>query len=125
LTHDAVRDALWRRWRTDLGIQVMREQRTPQFDKLDRHGSLVRARMDLVVRTEGRRWLCDVTVVDAESSDPARRRQRAGRDGHAAASAEDSKRRRYGSAVVPLVWETGGRIGDAGLNFLRRLYAGA
>eukprot|EP00969_Alexandrium_andersonii_P325949 14401517-Alexandrium_andersonii.AAC.1 len=85
---------------------------------MDSRGRTVRARMDLVVKVDGKRWQCDVTVVDADSDDPARRRQRAARDGVAAAAAEDSKRRRYGSDVVPLVWETGGRIGEAGLAFL-------
>ena len=123
-THDDVRDTLARRWRADLGLYVLSEQRTPQYDYTDSKGKTVRARMDLIVNVDGTRWQCDVTIVDADSDDPARRRQRAARDGVAAASAEDAKRRRYGKGVVPLVWETGGRIGEAGLNFLRRLYAG-
>lgn len=124
-THNGVRDILHRRWTADLGVVCLREQRTPQFDYYDDDGRLVRAIMDLVPRIDGQRWHCDVTVVDPDSTDQALRRQRSARDGHAAANAEDRKRRRYGSGVVPLAWETGGRVGEAGLMFLRRLYAGA
>ena len=124
-THDSVRDLLYRRWRADLGVDVLREQRTPQYDYQDSKGKWVRSRMDLIARVDGRRWHLDVTIVDADSKDPARRRQRAARDGLAAAAAEDDTRRRYGSGVVPLAWEAGGRVGEAGLAFLRRLYADA
>ena len=42
----------------------------------------------------------------------------------AAQNAEDGKRRRYGAeAVVPLAWESFGRIGGSGREFLWRLYS--
>ena len=47
------------------------------------------------------------------------------RDGLAARAAEGAKWRRYGPGVTPLTWETGGRIGETGLAFLRRAYAAA
>ena len=97
----------------------------PQYDYVDKDGKTVAARIDLIVGIAGRRWRVDVTIPDADSDDPALRRQRAARSGHAAEGAEDGKRRKYGPSVIPLAWETGGRLGPAGASFLKRLYSTA
>ena len=68
----------------------------------------------------------DVVVKCAYSSDPARLRARATKDGRAAADAAASKRTRYrdaGSSLVPLAFEAGGRPSDSAAGFMRQMGA--
>ena len=123
--HNAVKDIVCRRLRGDLGVPALAEQRAPHLDRHTPTGDVQQARLDIATRIGDTTFLLDVAVVDALSTDAALLRQRAARDGLAAKAAEDRKRRRYGPAVTPLVWELGGRIGESGLAFLRRAYHGA
>ena len=121
--NNAVRDRLAKRLADDLQLSTRTEQRCPQWDKIDAHGKLAEARLDIIVPMGNVTYYIDVTVVDVLSTDPALERQRANRDGAAAASAEDKKLVKYpGAATIPFAIESYGRIGTAGLAWLKRAY---
>ena len=117
---------LGRRLRKDLGAIVVEEQRRPELDRVIK-GKFVAARMDLVVCLDGLEYLLDVTFTDHRTADPERLAARLRRSGVAAEAAEDDKRRRYGEGanLVPIAIESGGRLGQAGLKWLRAAYARA
>ena len=83
--------------------------------------------LDLDVRTaEAPRTFYDVTVRYSVPAEGPRLRAAAGRDGAVAAEAEGDKRRRYPAGqtpwrAVPLVTETGGRLGKDALKHLLKL----
>jgi hypothetical protein len=84
------------------------------------------ARLDLVVRFPGAPWAerIDVSIRSPFSAKFARAggaRATALKPGVAAAEGEADKHRRYGPDVAPFVFETHGRVGEEGLNLLRRL----
>ena len=69
---------------------------------------------------QGRRVYLDVAVTDPATSCVHERRQRAARNGAAAAREEDSKRLRYpGPDLTPFVLESFGRLGPSADAFLR------
>ena len=69
-------------------------------------------------------YYIDVTIMDALSVDTALERQRSKRNGVAASAAEDKKLIKYpGPATVPLAIESYGRIGQAGMAWLRAAYS--
>eukprot|EP00969_Alexandrium_andersonii_P314148 13878351-Alexandrium_andersonii.AAC.1 len=72
--------------------------------------------MDLVPASAGGgRLLVDIIATHAVSSNADRLTRAALRDGAAAAAEEGHRRSKYWAAVglVPFVFETGGRIGEA------------
>ena len=122
---DAVR-LLGRRLRADLGAIVSLEQRRPELDRyID--GQLVAARLDLVVCIGGAEYLLDVTYTDHRTTNADRLAARLRRSGVAAEAAEDVKRRRYLGAqnLIPIAIDSGGRLGQSGLKWLRAAYTRA
>lgn len=123
--HNAARDCIAKRVAQDLAAVTATEQHIPELDRPSSDGNISPARLDVVVTLHGARWLLDVAIVSALSADSSLEAASAGRDGHAAMRAEDRKRRRYPHPqLVPLILEAHGRFGDAGLAWLRRVYAG-
>ena len=87
-------------------------------------GSTVEARLDIVDPLGNTTYYVDVTIVDALSVDTALERQRSKRNGVAACVAEDKKLTKYpGPATVPLAINSYGRIGQAGMAWLRAAYS--
>ena len=123
--HDDTVRLLARKLRDDCGNIVAVEQRRPELDYRNANGDWVEARMDLVVSLQGRICLLDVTYADVRTSDPVRLAARLRRDGAAARAAEDRKRNRYGASVIPIVLESGGRLGEAGRRWLKKAYRAA
>ena len=123
--HDDTVRLLARKLREDCGNIVAVEQRRPELDYRNDAGDWVEARMDSVVTLQGKICLLDVTYADVRTSDAVRLAARLRRDGAAARAAEDRKRRRYGSSVVPVVLESGGRLGEAGRRWLKKAYRAA
>ena len=79
--------------------------------------------MDLVVTVGGNTFLVDVAFTDFRTTDIDQLASRLRKDGAAARRAEDRKRQRYQvQTLVPIAVETGGRIGEAGLRWLRQAY---
>jgi hypothetical protein len=122
--HNAARDLLAKRLAEDLRIPVRTEQRCPQWDRLDpKSQRIVEARLDIIVPIGETTYYVDVTVVDPLSEDSALERQRAKKPGAAAMTAEDRKLQKYaGPTTVPFAVESYGRIGPAGLAWLKRAY---
>ena len=94
-----------------------------------RTGEWEEAKLDVATRdaVTGAAVYLDVSIACAHSDDQSRQRARSGRDGLAAQSREDDKRRRYpphGGDLVPVVFETGGRPGDAAVAYVRSLAHG-
>ena len=119
--HDNIRDWL-AKWITEItGRSTLTEQFVPQWDRTNRGGDLVRARLDVCFNDpQGRRVYLDVAVTDPATSCVHERRQRAARNGAAAAREEDSKRLRYpGPDLTPFVLESFGRLGPSADAFLR------
>ena len=82
--------------------------------------------MDIVDTVGGQEVLVDITFTDVCTVDASRLAARLRWDGAAARKAEDWKRRRYPvPEMVPGAIESGGRMGTAGLEWLRRVYAAA
>ena len=70
-------------------------------------------RMDVVVgHGESQVWI-DAAIVSALSSSQRTLQARSSKDGHAARTEEQVKRRRYGTRVSPFVIEAGGRPGNS------------
>ena len=123
--HDDTVSLLARKLRDDCGSIVGVEQRRPELDYRNDQGDVVEARMDLVVTLQGKICLLDVTYADVRTADAGRLAARLRRDGAAARMAEDRKRRRYGASVIPIVFESGGRLGEAGRRWLKKAYRAA
>ena len=124
--HDDAVKLIARRLRQDTGAYVDTEQRRQELDYLDDEGKFVAARLDLVVVFCGVEYLLDVTYADVRTTDKDRLAARLRRDGAAADGAEDRKRRRYPTqSLVPIAIESGGRLGSAGLRWLRSVYGRA
>ena len=78
------------------GKTVLTEQFVPKWDRPDRLGNNVRAKLDVAFDdSQGRRVYVDVAITEAVSRDMHELRQRAGRNGAAASREEDEKRLRY------------------------------
>ena len=124
--HDGAVRLLARRLRADCGALVAVEQRRSELDRVDAKGEVHRARLDLIVTLHGEEYLVDVTFTDVRTVDAEQLAARLRWDGVAARRAEDGKRHKYPAPnLVPLAIETGGRIGAAGLDWLRRVCAAA
>ena len=87
------------------------------------------AKLDVATRdaVTGNVVFLDASVTCAHSDEQSRQRARSGRDGLAAQTREDRKRQRYpphGGELIPLVFETGGRPGDAAVAYVRSLAHG-
>ena len=105
-------------------IPTRTEQHCPWWDKTKDDGTRTEARLDIVAPLGNITSYIDVTVVDVLSTDAALERQRARRAGAAARTAEDKKLTKYpGAATVPLAIESYGRVGAAGLAWLKAAYA--
>ena len=80
-----------------------------------------KAIMDVVIGAPGieSHLLCDVSIRSVAAS----RYSSSSTAGHAAQVGEREKRTRYGSAVLPVVFECGGRIGPASLESLNSIVA--
>ena len=75
-------------------------------------------RMDIVLgHGDSQTWI-DVAIVTATSESQRTLQTRAGKDGHAARTEEQVKRRRYGPRVCPFVIEAGGRPGQSARSIL-------
>ena len=121
--HDRVRDWL-AKWISDvMGKDVLTEQFVPRWDRPGANGEVRRARLDVAFDdAHARRVYLDVAVVDPATADQHELRQRAARDGAAAAREEDNKRVRYpGPDLTPFVVEALGRFGDSADAFLRAM----
>ena len=120
--HDRIRDWLAKWVGGMIGREALTEQFVPQWDRY-RDGILERARLDVVYdNVQGRRVHVDVAIVEASTANLHDQRQRAAKDGVAASSHEDTKRRRYpGPSLVPFVMESMGRLGEGTDAMLRAL----
>ena len=117
--HNSVRDWLAALIRMALGNQagVTTEQIVPRWARA-RDGKQEEARLDVTYTHLG----VDTAVVAVATTCGVRRHARAGRDGAAAASEEDSKRVRYpGPDLRPFVVEAHGRLGLDAAAFLREI----
>jgi len=118
--HDHVRDWL-AAWVAKVGGRTaLTEQFVPGWDRRargpDGRERIERAKLDVAFdNASGRRVYVDVAIVEASTPDGHERRQRAARDGAAAAAAaEDRKRTRYpGPGLTPFVIEYLGRLGES------------
>ena len=89
-----------------------------------RTGLLEEARLDVATRdaVTGQTVFLDTSVTCAHSGTAPRQQARSNKDGLAATNAEDAKRERYppeGGQLIPVVFETGGRPGDATVAYVR------
>ena len=117
--HNSLRDWGTTAWTQCTGTPAKKEQHVPQWQE----AVLDLATADL--RT-GAPLYVDVVVKTAYSTDPARLRARARKDGQAAAEAATNKRRRYphgGAGLIPLAFEDGGRPCEEAVSFIRMLGA--
>ena len=109
------------------GYAATTEQLVPAWNRIHpRTGELEEAKLDVATRdaVTGNVIYLDTSIACAHSDDQSRQRARSGRDGLAAQLREDEKRRRYppqGGELVPVVFETGGRPGDAAVAYVRSL----
>ena len=105
------------------GREVRTEQVVPCWARTHPDGRVEEARLDVsFIDRSGRRTYVDVSVVAASSIDVERLRRRAQNAGEAARAMEDTKRLRYpGADLVPCVFETLGRPGDAARCLFRSL----
>jgi hypothetical protein len=127
--HNRVRDWFCATYTACTGLPAVTEQHVPQWDVVDQStGEVEEAVLD-VATSDARTGLplyLDVVVKCAFSTDPARLRARARRDGRAAADAAAGKRQRYrgaGDSLVPLAFEAGGRPSDSAAGFMRQMGA--
>ena len=115
--HDAVCGAL-KNWCEEFGCHVDREIIVPNAS-----GTLVEARMDLVIRAPEITGpvLVDVTIVSPTSRD-ALAKGAAVREGAAASIAAGKKRAKYPNiAVVPFVIEEFGRLGEDAIGLVKKI----
>ena len=112
------------------GYAATTEQLVTAWNRTNpRTGELEKAKLDVATRdaVTGNVVYLDTSITCAYSDDQSRQRARSGRDGLAAQNREDAKRRRYpphGGDLVPVVFETGGRPGDATVAYVRSLAHG-
>ena len=127
--HNSLRDWGATAWTLCTGTPAKKEQHVPQWDRQNpRTGEVEEAVLDIAtadLRT-GAPLYVDVVVKTAYSTDPARLRARARKNGVAAAEAATGKRRRYpdgGTGLIPLAFEDGGRPCEEAVSFIRMLGA--
>ena len=129
--HNAVRDILWRFVKEHIDPNALREQRLEALRAPAATAAKAEDeeedRLDLCFSHAGKQYNVDVAIVGARNDD-TRVRAHASTDGVAAREEEQDKRRRYaGLAILPCVFETGGRAGDSAqalVRMLARLAAG-
>jgi len=127
--HNSIRDWGETTCAECFGTPTLREQRIPQWDRINpRTGELEAAVLDVVTHdpNSGGPMYIDAVVTCAHSDDPARLRARARKSGRAAADAAAGKRRRYaaaGASLVPFALEDGGRPAEEALALVRMLGA--
>ena len=107
------------------GFVSVKEQRVAAWDRVSpRTGRLEEAQLDVATRdaVTGQTVFLDTSVTCAHSGTAPRQQARSNKDGLAATNAEDAKRARYppeGGQLIPVIFETGGRPGDATMACVR------
>ena len=123
--HDSLRDCAAGYHSRTTGLTVSTEQRVVAWDRVNpRTGEMEEARLDYATRDAitGQPIFVDATVTCAFSGYAPCQRARARKDGLAAVSAVNGKRRRYppsGGDLVPLAFEDGGRPADETVAYVR------
>ena len=123
--HDSLRDFSAGYHSRTTGLTVSTEHRVVAWDRVNpRTGEMEEARLDYATRDAitGQPIFVDATVTCAFSGYAPCQRARARKDGLAAVSAVNGKRRRYppsGGDLVPLAFEDGGRPADETVAYVR------
>ena len=104
-----------------MGLTSHREQHIGELDDTDDKGQPRQAVLDVVCFTHTGRSLIDISVTDAVSVCPRHTNSHARHDATAAMAREQDKRARYRDhpALIPFVFETGGRWGPTAQAFVK------